>query len=84
MTSKLTLNLRAKQNTNYNVLTTTLSKEMEKSMPTKLVKFNKKKLKKKNLNGLRKVSLIQLLTGIKCTTNWKTPQTIRKHIQIYA
>ena len=64
MTSKLTLNLRANPNENYNVLTTTLSKAMEKSMPTKLVKFNKKDIK--NLNGLRKISLIQLLTEIKC------------------
>ena len=45
MTSKLTSNLRANPNENYNVLTT-ISKEMEKSMPTKLVKFNKKKHKK--------------------------------------
>ena len=42
MTSKLTLNVRANPNENYNVLTTTISKAMEKSMPTKLVKFNKK------------------------------------------
>ena len=48
MTSKLTLNLRANPNENYNVLTTTISKAMEKSMPTKLVKFNKKKHKKSN------------------------------------
>ena len=46
MTSKLTLNLRANPNENYNVLATTISKAMEKSMPTKLVKFNKKKHKK--------------------------------------
>ena len=46
MTSKLTLNWRANLNENYNVLTTTKSKAMEKSMPTKLVKFNKKKQNK--------------------------------------
>ena len=67
MTSKLTLNLRANPNENYNVLTTTISKAMEKSMPTKLFKFNKKNIKK--LIGLREVSWIQLITEIKCTTN---------------
>ena len=46
MTSKLTLNVRANPNENYNVLTTTISKAMVKSMPTKLVKLNKKKHKK--------------------------------------
>ena len=35
MTSKLTLNLRASPKDNYNVLTATISKAMEKSMPTK-------------------------------------------------
>ena len=42
---QLILNLRSNPNENYNVLTTTISKEMEKSIPTKLDKFNKKKHK---------------------------------------
>ena len=46
MTSKLTLNWRANPNENYNVLTTNISKAMVKPMPTKLVKFNKKKHEK--------------------------------------
>ena len=74
MTSKLNLNLRANPNENYNVLTTTLSKAMEKKMPTKLVKFNKKDIK--NLNGLRKISLIQLLTEIKCEKKLRTYKKI--------
>ena len=52
---------------NLVVATTVFIKAMEKSMPTKIVKFNKYNMK--NLNGLRKVSLIQLFTEVKCTAN---------------
>ena len=78
ITRKLTLNLRANLNENYKVLTTAISKAMEKSMSTKLVKFNIK-----NLIGLRKVSVIQILTEIKCTKKLKeTPQKSTAYLNL--